>query len=113
MKFSVLLVAVLFAAHSASAHANCSDSEYLIYQKYDQLLEENANVPAASLRIIYAKRIGMQPEALKLLYTRCSARWAQNNRDEARDYTRKMLEDAKRDCARRPKDDPVCRSLTR
>lgn len=93
------------------ARAACSDSEYKVYQKYDVLLEANPQVSTTELRTRYAKQIGMAPQSLKELHMRCSARWANDNREEASEYARKGLEDMKRDCLSRPANDAACAAI--
>lgn len=108
MKF---LFVVALAIAPALSNAACSDSEYVKYQGYDKFLDDNPAVPAQSLRIVYAKRIGMPPAALKDLHVRCSARWAQSDREGVSTYLKSENQKMINDCKRRPKDDPICGSF--
>lgn len=101
----------IFAAIlSTSAHANCSDAEYSVYQRYDSFLESNPNVPDDQLRLMFARKAGMQPSALKNLYVRCATRWAEQRPDEAKAHLRKSYSDFAKDCANRPANDPYCKA---
>jgi len=93
------------------AGATCSDSEYRIYQQYDRFLDANPSIPDYELRRVFARRVAIQPDALKNLYTRCVMRWSEQNPAESRAHRQKSLEDFARDCAQRPANDPYCSSV--
>lgn len=110
MKNTTMLIAACLAMLSAAASAQCSDSEHTIYQRYDKILEAYPNVQDTDLRVLFAQKVGMQPNELKQLYGRCSSRWANKNPDEARAYIKKGTEDLARECASRPSNNHVCKS---
>ena len=49
------LAAVCLAMLSAAASAQCSDSEYSIYQQYDKFLEAYPSIPDTKLRATLIK----------------------------------------------------------
>lgn len=105
-----LLVSTCAVLLSATSNAACSDAEYRIYQQYDKFLEAYPSTPDHELRTVFAKKIGMQPSALKNLYTRCTVRWSEQSPSESQAYLKKELEGFAKDCAQRPSNDPYCRS---
>ena len=111
IKCLVLLCLSLYSLNGYSQES-CTNREYLVYQKYDALLEAFPNTSTTDLRNRFAREIGMTPTALRALHTRCTVRWANQNPREAAEYARKGMEDLKKDCATRPASDPICRSLT-
>lgn len=93
-----------------SALAQCTDKEFGVFQVYDTYLEVNPDVPDTQLRQLFAARIGMQPAALKNLYTRCVIRWANRNPEEARAYLRREQQAFIVDCKKRPASDQICKA---
>lgn len=106
-----LLVAACVALLSATANASCSDSEYRVYQQYDKFLDANQSVPDYELRKIFAKKVGMQPDSLRNLHTRCTMRWSEQRPSESKAYLKNELEGFAKDCAQRPANDPYCKSV--
>lgn len=86
-----LLVGACAAIISTASIAECSDSEYRVYQKYDRFLQDNPSVPDYELRTIFAKKVRMQPSALRELYSRCNRRWTQQSPGEVDDYVTNIL----------------------
>jgi len=107
VKFHLAIYVVLF---SSVSYANCSDAEYRVYQQYDQFLEANPSVPDDQLRLVFAKKVGMQPSSLKNLYIRCTMRWSEQSPSESKVYLKKDLESFAKDCTQRP-NDPYCKSV--
>ncbi len=93
------------------ADATCTDSDYRIYHQYDSFLDANPSIPDYELRRVFAKKVGMQPDALKYLYTRCVMRWSEQNPAESKAHLQKSLEGFAKDCAQRPANDPYCKSV--
>jgi hypothetical protein len=82
---------------SLTDNISCTDSEYKIYKQYDEFLDANPSTPDYTLRGIFAKKVRMQPAALKKLYTECTFRWTKERPGEAQAYAAKaMVEDAAR-----------------
>lgn len=86
-----MFVATSIAITSSASFAQCSDSEYRIYQKYDKFLSDNPSVPDYELRAVFAKKVGMQPSALRELYSRCNRRWLKQSPGEADEYVKNIL----------------------
>ena len=95
---------------SANSGATCSNSEYGIYQQYDKFLDANPSTPDYELRTVFARKVGMQPSALKNLYIRCTMRWSEQSPSESNAYLKKELEGFAKDCAKQPGNDPYCKS---
>jgi hypothetical protein len=101
------LCLVLF---SNISNAACSDSEYSIYQRYDKFLEAYPSIPDYDLRPVFAKKVGMKPDALKNLYVRCTVRWTSQSPEESRAFAKSELEGLAKDCAHRS-NDPACKAF--
>lgn len=99
------------AKSSAASSSACSDSEYGIYQQYDTFLERNPSIADYQLRSIFARKVGMQPAALKNLYVRCTVRWVEHSPSESSAYLKNELEGFAKDCAKRGSSDPYCKSV--
>lgn len=91
--------------------ATCSDSDYRVYHQYDRFLDANPSIPDYELRRVFSKKVGMQPDVLKNLYTRCVMRWSKQNPAESIAHVQKSLEGFAKDCAQRPANDPYCKSV--
>jgi uncharacterized protein YneF (UPF0154 family) len=105
-----LISSAILALLATTAQAACSDSEYAVYKQYDGFLEANPSVSDDQLRSMFARKVGMQPSALKNLYIRCTARWSEQSPSASRDYLKKSYSDFVNDCAKRPANDPYCKS---
>ena len=106
------MIAITLCAVGVIAHANaqCSDSEYRIYQQYDKFLDAYPSTPDTELRVIFARKIGMEPTKLRLLYARCVERWSKQNPKQSQDHFTKELDAFVKDCAKKPSTD-ACRSV--
>ena len=62
----------LFAITGLLAVCGGAQQEYAIYQQYDKFLDAYPSVSDDELRQVFAKRVGMKPEALKNLYIKCT-----------------------------------------
>ena len=106
-----LIIGTCLLLITTTSNAACSDSEYVIYQRYDNILEANPSVSDDKLRSMYAREVGMKPSALKNLYVRCTMRWSSNQSpSESAEYTKSELEGLAKDCAKHP-NDLVCKSF--
>jgi len=94
-----------------ASNSTCSDSEYSTYQKYDRFLEANPSVHDYELRTLFARKVGMQPTALKNLYMRCTMKWTEQSPDETKAHIKKELEGFAKECAQRPANDPYCKAV--
>ncbi len=83
----------------------------MTYQRYDRYLEDYPSIPDEVLRNRFARQVGMKPNDLRALYTRCAMRWTRDNPQESEDYLKKELEGFVKDCATRPKKDPACKAV--
>jgi hypothetical protein len=99
------------AGKNVTDTATCSDSEYRIYQQYDRFLENNPSRSDTELRTIFARNVGMQPQALKNLYVRCVTRWADRNPSEVQGHLKSEIEGFAKECAQRPANDPYCKAF--
>lgn len=80
--FGVMLYTALCAM--TTAQAQCTDSEYTTFKKYDAYLDANPNMDDARARSNFAARSGIRPAALKDLYFRCLLRWADREPEQAK-----------------------------
>lgn len=107
----LIMTTICFCVVGASTYATaqCSDSEYRIYQQYDKFLDANPSTPDTELRVIFARKIGMEPTKLRMLYARCVERWVKQNPKQSQDHFQKELDGFVKSCSKTP-NDPICKS---
>lgn len=75
---------------ATTAQAQCTDSEYSIFKKYDAYLDANPNMDDDRARSNFAAKYGMRPAALRDLYSRCLIKWVDREPEQAK----KVAQDA-------------------